>query len=87
MGRNALIEAVSGQFQRTHQVVLYGATGIGKTQIALQYCFNHRAKYSFVFWVNAANQVELLSDYKTIAITGGCIYPDHSQGHFKVALG
>ncbi|KAL2438366.1 hypothetical protein ABEF95_007852 [Exophiala dermatitidis] len=36
-------------------MVLFGPGGVGKTQLALKYCWEHQADYSTVLWFNAAN--------------------------------
>lgn len=35
-------------------IILFGPGGIGKTQLALTYCWEHKSDYSTVLWFNAA---------------------------------
>jgi tetratricopeptide (TPR) repeat protein/DNA-binding XRE family transcriptional regulator len=51
----------------TQSVALSGLGGIGKTQIALEYAYQYRHHYRFIFWVNAATQDNLLTDLLEIA--------------------
>jgi nucleoside phosphorylase len=46
---------------------LNGLGGIGKTQTAAEYAYQHRADYTAVFWVNADTQENLTRDFTTIA--------------------
>ena len=47
--------------------ILHGMPGIGKTQTALQYAFEHLASYQCIFWLAAENEVELQRTYGLIA--------------------
>ena len=49
------------------RVALSGLGGIGKTQIALEYAYHHRADYEHVFWVGAEQPEELISGYVALA--------------------
>ncbi|KAF8429830.1 hypothetical protein BGX38DRAFT_1232915 [Terfezia claveryi] len=42
-------------------IVLYGTGGMGKTQLALEYVYQHHHDYTLVFWVNTASvQITIL---------------------------
>lgn len=47
--------------------------GIGKTQIALEYCFRYQDKYEHIFWVSAAERTTLLSGFASIVKQTNCI--------------
>ena len=32
---------------------VYGLGGIGKTQVALEYCYRHKSRYAAIFWIGA----------------------------------
>jgi len=59
VGREYLLENLNQEVEdgkeTQNTIVLYGAGGMGKTQLALQYIHQHYTDYSSVFWVNAAN--------------------------------
>jgi len=48
-------------------VVLHGLGGIGKTQLAIAYTRQHKAKYSAVFWLNANDRDALTLSFFGIA--------------------
>jgi len=48
------------------EVVLHGTGGMGKTQLALQYVYRHKADYSSVFWVNGASEQSLKLGFTNI---------------------
>lgn len=50
-------------------VALYGPGGIGKTQVAIAFCFESKKEgsYSAIFWASAVSRDTLLEDYRTIA--------------------
>lgn len=44
--------------------VLYGTGGVGKTQIALEYAYLSRSKYSAVFWIDGSSKDSALLSVK-----------------------
>lgn len=38
--------------QWNHRIALYGLGGVGKTQLALEYAHNEKAKYERVYWIS-----------------------------------
>ncbi len=48
-------------------IALCGLSGIGKTQVALEYAYRHYHEYHVVLWVNATSQDTLNSDILSIA--------------------
>jgi len=51
----------------TQPQAVSGLGGIGKTQIALEYAYQYREAYRFVFWTRAAIRETLVADFVTIA--------------------
>ncbi|RUS24491.1 P-loop containing nucleoside triphosphate hydrolase protein, partial [Jimgerdemannia flammicorona] len=50
------------------RVALVGLGGMGKTQIALEYCFrNYPSKYEYVFWIMANSKESLSSSFLKVA--------------------
>lgn len=72
-GREALLHLLherlnhEGAMALTQSWAISGLGGIGKTQIALEYAYQHRQDYRFVFWVGAATKETLLAGFRTIA--------------------
>jgi tetratricopeptide (TPR) repeat protein len=48
-------------------LVMGGLGGIGKTQTALEYAYQHRHDYQTIFWVRASTREEIISDYTNLA--------------------
>src|SRR5579864_5162969 len=48
-------------------VALVGLGGMGKTQLMLQYCYEHLSEYKYVFWLNAESRGAILEEFQRIA--------------------
>src|SRR3954447_5931701 len=48
-------------------VALVGLGGMGKTQIALEYCYRNRPLYQYIFWVKAESESLTQSSFEKIA--------------------
>ena len=59
--------------QYNHRVALYGLGGVGKTQIALEYVYTHRALHDRIYWLSGVDQATLLSGFQEIAKRTRCI--------------
>ena len=51
---------------------MHGLGGVGKTQIALEYAYRHQLHYTYVFWISAVDQSQLLSGFVDLAKLSGC---------------
>lgn len=51
---------------RLQTCLLYGSRGIGKTQIAVEYCYRHKVEYDCIFWIEASTEVDLAESYNSI---------------------
>lgn len=82
-GRNEILETMYIQlgpksrriYSRPRTCLLYGSRGIGKTQIAVEYCARHRLDYDCIFWIEASTEVDLCESYRSIL---KLIKPNHS---------
>jgi len=71
----------------TRRITLHGLPGIGKTQIALEYAYEHRDDYAYVFWISGADRARLLSGFGEIASrTVGCHLSERPEDVAKRVL-
>ncbi len=72
-GRETLLERLHKSLSSnqmglvTRKQALSGLGGVGKTQIALEYAYQHYNNYKAVFWVRADSRETLLADFMNIA--------------------
>jgi tetratricopeptide (TPR) repeat protein len=48
-------------------LVISGISGMGKTQVALEYSYRYRQDYTYIFWIKAASEHTLLADLIAVA--------------------
>ncbi|GHO56521.1 helix-turn-helix domain-containing protein [Ktedonobacter robiniae] len=71
-GREEVLHHLHELLNREHTTALTqswaisGLGGIGKTQIALEYAYQYRQDYHYIFWVSAATRESLFADIVTI---------------------
>jgi hypothetical protein len=68
VGREAIISLIKKQFQsftcpQRKIVVLHGLGGIGKTQTAIHFAYQHRQDYTAVLWFNAKDEDTLRQSF------------------------
>jgi hypothetical protein len=67
IGRSVLLKQIEDWFsQKTTPAILiacHGLGGIGKTQVALEFVWQHHKKYNGVVWFNAESRERLQNDY------------------------
>ena len=72
-GRQELLQALHDHLNQQHTMALTqslaisGLGGIGKTQIALEYTYQYREDYRFIFWTSAATRETLQADLAALA--------------------
>ena len=66
-GRESLLADIRSVLASGQPVALHGLGGMGKTQIAIQYSYNHMADYQLVWWIRSEESATLASDYADLA--------------------
>jgi hypothetical protein len=60
VGRAHLLDAIRAALTTSEStVVLHGAEGVGKSQIAIEYAYRHAADYELVWWVPAGHPLHI----------------------------
>ncbi len=71
-GRETTLTELADRFNSddhgTSIQVIKGMSGVGKTQIALEYAYRHASAYQVIWWVNAADELTLAADYAAFAV-------------------
>jgi len=70
-GREELLDTLhkaltSGEHAALTQAIK-GLGGVGKTQLALEYCYRHASDYELVWWVRSEEPASLAADYALLA--------------------
>src|SRR5271156_3983972 len=66
----------------TSSFVIYGLGGVGKTQVAMEYCYQHRNHFDMILWLRADDYDTLLTSYvqlyqnKPFRVFAGVKVPD-----------
>jgi hypothetical protein len=86
-GRTALLTIISSWLSERNrkaglaQVALFGLGGVGKTQIALEYAYDHFQDYKAIFWINAETNLKLAESFGAQAIALGLGNGDSPEQH------
>ena len=75
-GRDELLQTIRNEIHDEqnglrHRVALYGLGEVGKTQLALQYCYESKQHYDYILWLSVTDQACLLNSFREIAILTG----------------
>lgn len=63
---NKLSELLHPEAGRQKSCVLHGMAGVGKTQTALEFCYQQRAVFPYVLWIPAEDEAILAHAYASI---------------------
>lgn len=69
LGRENIIELLDTKFKSERRVALTGIGGVGKSQIAIEYCYRFRDRHanSNILWVHASTKERFEQAFKSIA--------------------
>lgn len=74
-GREAELTALARQLGRVRTAAvtqaIQGGGGVGKTTLAVEYTWRHRAEFEVVWWVRAEEPASLVGDYAELAAALG----------------
>jgi tetratricopeptide (TPR) repeat protein len=59
--------AFASSLQASMNQALWGMGGMGKTQVAAEYAYRHKAEYDVVWWLRSEEPATLSSDYAALA--------------------
>ena len=71
-GRDQILQEIrtsvsEGKGIANTRLVLHGLGGIGKSQLAAEYCYRNSSRYDVVWWIRAEKEASLRSDYTSLA--------------------
>src|SRR5207253_102128 len=72
-GRSDLLEQLHARLRQertvalTQSLALSGLGGIGKTQTAVEYAYQHIQEYSALFWISAETAESILGSFASLA--------------------
>lgn len=80
-GRQDVLDGIDKALKPTEarglrSYALYGIGGVGKTQTALKYGYDHLSDFDAVLWVHADTDVKLSTSFVKIAVALGIRSPD-----------
>src|SRR4051812_41507351 len=73
VGRRDILDEVEATIRKNQSAdgciptLLNGLGGMGKTQLMLKYCYQHRKEYKYVFWLNAEGSLETFEEFRKLA--------------------
>ncbi|KAE8336179.1 hypothetical protein BDV24DRAFT_168522 [Aspergillus arachidicola] len=79
VGRTEELEDTHRQLMKTdpdgleqrNVCIVYSLGGVGKTQFAIQYTYQFKSEYDYIFWLDASDETTLSRDFAAIARMAG----------------
>lgn len=82
---NIRLRLASSEVDKLRNYLIYGRRGIGKTQIALEYCERYSKDYDAIFWIRCETSASLRQSFADIAVALELEGAD-KNGHFEENL-
>ncbi|MFJ7212575.1 FxSxx-COOH system tetratricopeptide repeat protein [Amycolatopsis sp. NPDC098790] len=67
VGRLGLLEALARELDHESRAVLHGMGGLGKTQLAIEYVHRNLQNYDVVWWIRAAQEMQIRASLTELA--------------------
>ena len=82
-GRDHALQEIADRLSPCHEgissVSLHGLGGVGKTQLALEYCYRHKSEYDAIFWANAESELSIQQSLANVAVDALRLENAHPQ--------
>ncbi|WP_160687300.1 FxSxx-COOH system tetratricopeptide repeat protein [Clostridium sp. C2-6-12] len=66
-GRKNKIEEINNRFNNQNMVVIKGMSGVGKTQLTIQYLEKYKSDYDLIYFIRADRRENIVNDYLMLA--------------------
>ncbi|KAE8310660.1 hypothetical protein BDV41DRAFT_383747 [Aspergillus transmontanensis] len=66
-----LMKADPDGLEQRNVCIVYSMGGVGKTQFAIQYTYQFKSEYDYIFWLDASDETTLSRDFAAIARMAG----------------
>jgi len=67
VGRKSELRKIRVSLKKAPLIVITGESGLGKSQLSIEYAYRHYSEYKHIWLVNAASSQQLIEGYKAFA--------------------
>ena len=85
-GREDILTELREQFGSSNKQIIHGLGGVGKSQIANEYCYRNAGDYDVVWWLRAENASSLATDYASLAGQKALNLPERGEQELEVII-
>ncbi|NTW55105.1 MAG: toll/interleukin-1 receptor domain-containing protein [Chlorobaculum sp.] len=85
-GREAILTGLHEQFGASTKQIIHGLGGVGKSQIANEFCYRNAGDYEVVWWLRAENASSLATDYASLAGQKALNLPERGEQELEVII-